>query len=73
MPECCDGLLRPDNSKVIVISRASSRLDIRMHLQHSAALGNLRNRATVAYAQCLQHTCATARATMQRHAAAIIS
>ena len=52
MPECRNSLLCADDGKVVVISRASSPLDVRMHLQHLAALGHLPNHAPISHAKC---------------------
>ena len=52
MPECRNSLLCADDGKVVVISRANSRLDVRMHLQHFAALGHLPNHAPMSHAKC---------------------
>lgn len=50
MPECRNSLLCADDGKVVVISRASSRLDVRMHLQHFAALSHLPTHAPISHA-----------------------
>ena len=47
MPECRNSLLCADDGKVVVISRASGRLDVRMHLQHFAALRHLPTHAPI--------------------------
>jgi hypothetical protein len=52
MPECRNSLLCADDGKVVVISRASGRLDVRMHLQHFAALRHLPTHATITHANC---------------------
>lgn len=41
MPESCNSLLSTHNSEVVVVCCAGGWLDVRMHLQHPAALGHL--------------------------------